>query len=246
MDVNNIKNPELEADIKNNIGIVYINLDKLDDALEYYEKAKVIRETQSIPNLKQIAYSYHNIGTVFQRQKKIDKAIEYHTKGLELRYQVYKGKKDSVLADSLTMLGNDYAAIVEENDGTNIENYKKAMDFMKQGLQIRTDILGPNHPATAWSYESMGRLDFSQKNYKNALISFKSCLNIRINSLGEQHAYTAEAYQWLGKTYFNLNELNQAKINLQKAYDIQGMVKKSAQQETKKYLDMVNKKIIDK
>ena len=70
MDVNNIKNPELEADIKNNIGIVYINLDKLDDALEYYEKAKVIRETQSIPNLKQIAYSYHNIGTVFQRQKK--------------------------------------------------------------------------------------------------------------------------------------------------------------------------------
>lgn len=246
MDVNNIKNPELEADIKNNIGIVYINLDKLDDALEYYEKAKVIRETQSIPNLKQIAYSYHNIGTVFQRQKKIDKAIEYHTKGLELRYQVYKGKKDSVLADSLTMLGNDYAAIVEENDGTNIENYKKAMDFMKQGLQIRTDILGPNHPATAWSYESMGRLDFSQKNYKNALNSFKSCLNIRINSLGEQHAYTAEAYQWLGETYFKLNELNQAKINLQKAYDIQGMVKKSAQQETKKYLDMVNKKIIDK
>ena len=113
-------------------------------------------------------------------------------------------------------------------------------------MQIRTDILGPNHPATAWSYESMGRLDFSQKNYKNALNSFKSCLNIRINSLGEQHAYTAEAYQWLGKTYFKLNELNQAKINLQKAYDIQGMVKKSAQQETKKYLDMVNKKIIDK
>lgn len=238
IDVNGVDNASLKADIFNNIGIVYINLDELDKALENYEKGRIIRENQQPVNKSQLAYSCHNIGTVYQRKHEMDKAIEWHTKALQYRQEVYDSL-DPVMADSYTMIGNDYTEL-SNIKGEN--HYETAYEYITKGLNIRKNTLGPDHPATAWSYESLGKNYFYQKKYSEAQDSFRQCLTIREKSLGSNHAYIGEALVWLGKASIECGELELASEYLQKAYDIQGVSKPSAQKETATIMKSLKKK----
>lgn len=237
MDVNGIDNPFLRADILNNIGIVYINLDDLDKAMENYKKACGIREDQKPQDKRQLAYSYHNIGTVYQRQCLFEEAIWWHTKALELRKEVYR-LDDPTIAESLTMLGNDYAEAAK-NDAP--EKYERAMAYIDEGRKIREDTLGPDHPAMAWSYESLGKVFFSQERWEDAQDCFRKCLRIREERLGLAHAYTGQALFWLGKTNKEMKRYDEAIECLERALDIQGRVKPSAQKKTKALLESVRK-----
>lgn len=232
MDVHNIDNPELHADILNNIGIVYINLDNLDKALENYKKGMEIRERQAVPDKRQLAYSYHNIGTVYQRQHRCEDALEWHKKGLELRREVYT-PDDPTIADSLTMLGNDHAVMAQ---GKTDEHYAEALKYIQEGLKIRENSLGPDHPATAWSYESLGKIYYQQEEYEKAKEAFRKCLSIRQSALGEQHAYTAQIMIWMGRTEGKLGDFPKARTYLQQACHIQEQVKPSALPQTKALL----------
>ena len=237
MDVNGVDNAALRADIFNNIGIVYINLDDLDKALENYEKAKNIREVQQPVDKKQLAYSYHNIGTVCQRQHKMQEAVEWHTKALELRNEVYV-QEDPVIADSLTMLGNDYTEISrlgKEN------KFALASDYITRGMKIRENALGPDHPATAWSHESLGINNYYQGNFQKACECFRKCLEIRKKRLEKNHAYTAEALVWLGKACMKCGKVESARDYLEKAYEIQGVSKPAAQKETARIIESICK-----
>ena len=246
IDVSGIDKPFLKADIFNNIGIVYINLDNLDKAMENYEKGRVIREelvrVDPQPEYKEaLAYSYHNIGTVYQRKHEMDKAFEWHKKALPYREEVYHPLNE-VMADSYTMIGNDYAEL-SYSKGEN--HYEEAYDFIIKGLNIRMNTHGPDHPATAWSYESLGKIYYYQKKYREAQDSFRKCLMIREKSLTSNHAYIGEALVWLGKASIECGELELASEYLQKAYDIQGGAKKwSAQKETAKIMKNLKKKKI--
>ena len=233
MDAHAIDNPELSADIFNNIGIVYINLGNLDKALENYKKGMIIREKQKVQNKQQLAYSYHNIGTVYQRQHRCKEAIEWHERGLNLRREVYT-PDDPIIADSLTMLGNDYAAM---NTDDMEQNYAKALDYIQKGLKIRENSLGPNHPATAWSYESLGKVYYQQKKYEQAEESFRKCMEIRCSSLGEKHAYTAQIMVWMGITEEKLDHLPEAQAYWEKAYKIQEQLRLSASTHTKELMN---------
>lgn len=235
MDVNGIDNPSLKADIFNNIGIVYINLDDLDKAMEYYKKACRIREEANPQDKRQLAYSYHNIGTVYQRKRMFEEAVEYHTKALDLRREVYR-KDDPTIAESLTMLGNDYAEAAKDNAP---EKYKIAMGYIDDGRKIRENSLGPDHPAMAWSYESLGKIFFYQESFEEAQACFRKCLRIREARLGMAHAYTAQALFWLGKIDKALERYDEAMECLEKALDIQGKVKPSAQKKTKALLEEI-------
>ena len=184
-------------------------------------------------NKQQLAYSYHNIGTVYQRQHRCKEAIEWHERGLNLRREVYT-PDDPIIADSLTMLGNDYAAM---NTDDMEQNYAKALDYIQKGLKIRENSLGPNHPATAWSYESLGKVYYQQKKYEQAEESFRKCMEIRCSSLGEKHAYTAQIMVWMGITEEKLDHLPEAQAYWEKAYKIQEQLRLSASTHTKELMN---------
>ena len=237
MDVNGIDNPALKADILNSIGIVYINLDDLDKAMENYKKACRLREEEAVPDKRQLAYSYHNIGTVCQRMLRFDEAVEWHTKALDVRKEVYRSD-DPAIAESLTMIGNDYAEAAKNNAP---EKYEIAIRYIKDGMKIREDSLGSEHPAMAWSYESLGKVFFYQERFAEAQDCFQKCLRIREAKLGRDHAYTAQALVWLAKADKALQRYDEASDCLKKALAIQETVKPSAQKETKELLRHIEK-----
>ena len=121
--------------------------------------------------------------------------------------------------------------------GREDEHYVKALKYVQEGLKIRENSLGPDHPATAWSYESLGKIYYQQEAYAQAKEAFLRCLSIRRNSLGKRHAYTAQVMIWLGKTESKLGNLSEAREYLTKACTIQEQVKPSAVPQTRALLD---------
>lgn len=65
-----------------NIGIIYMQLNKYDMALEHFEKALQINKR--INNPVGAAEAYGNIANVYSKQKNIPKALEYCTRSLKL------------------------------------------------------------------------------------------------------------------------------------------------------------------
>lgn len=240
LDVHQIDNPMLEANIYNDMGVIYINLDILDKALENYQKARKIRESISdLDNKAQIAYTYHNIGTVYQRQKKYDEAIEWHTKALNIRKEIYP-ENEPIIAASLTMLGNDYTEAAYNNSEKYC--YETAWDFFEKGLKIREETLGENHPDTAWSHQSIGKWYFYQGKYEEALEHYQKCYSIRKIFLQENHAYIAEILYAIGQVYYALKDFQNAKMCLEHAGDIHKELHKTrAYEKTKQLLEKLEK-----
>lgn len=218
-----IRNDALLADILNNLGIVYLNMGNLDEALKNYEAGMDLREKMEPRDKKQLAYSYHNIGTVYQKKDKFDEAIKWHTKAQELREEIYT-EKDPTYAESLTMLGNDYAGLASEKKKAGGRGWKadeeRAREYIEEGLKIRENALGSEHPAVAWSYHSLGMLAYQFGHFDEAAAHFRECLEIRRNSLGKDHSYTAEALYWLGLTERELQQIPEADGHLEEAYEI--------------------------
>ena len=200
---------KLRADILNNIGIVYINLHQYEASLDYYERALALREElcaaapENRQYLRDLAYSYHNIGTVYQKKGDAEAALRWHTNALHRREEIYP-KNDPVIADSTSMIGNDYIRMAKSEG--NPELYNTAMEYLQKSLRIRQEILGPRHPAVAWSYFSMGQMYAEQGNEENALAYYEKCLDIRKERLGMQHSYTADVIEAMGQTYARLGD----------------------------------------
>ncbi len=243
-----IQDVRLEANIWNNMGILYLNIGELDKALDYYEKARELRERmpESDKQKKDLAYSFHNIATVYQMKKKYSEAFQWRKKAFDIREDVYSGD-DPILADSLTMMGNDIVWEFMDQNEKRLQKEKAdkindAKNYIYRGLDIRRNTLGEEHPATAWSYQSLGTLFFYLKDYENALINFNNCLSIRKKRLNEKHSYTAKALYWIGSTYFEMKEMEKAAASLNEAYLIQKEKNYvNDMKKTKAKLDLINR-----
>ena len=220
---------KLRADILNNIGVVYINLHKYAESLDYYEQGLALREKmcaeqpENLQYLRDLAYSYHNIGTVYQKKGNAKEALRWHTEAMERRKQIYP-KDDPVIADSTSMIGNDYTRMAKSED--NPELYRTAMEYLQKSLQIRQVILGPRHPSVAWSYFSMGQLYAAQGDDEKALTYYEKCLDIRKERLGIQHSYTREVIEEMGQTYERMGKNAETAAYRTQAAEIRAKQKK--------------------
>lgn len=169
----------------NDMGILYLNINEYDNALEYYRKGLDIRNELTEKNYKELAYSYHNIGTAYQKKKEFDKAKEYHYKGLQIRLKNAKLPDDhpDVMA-SMTQLGNDCIGSREFED---------ARRYINDALQIRLRHFEEDHPDIAWSYYSLAQLHKAEGDIESAKNYLRKCIDIRVKVLGKGHKYTLNA-----------------------------------------------------
>ena len=218
----------LRADILNNIGIVYINLHKYTESLNYYEQGLALREKmcaeqpENLQYLRDLAYSYHNIGTVYQKKGDAEAALRWHTNALHRREEIYP-KNDPVIADSTNMIGNDYT-LMATTEGRP-ELYRTAMEYLQKSLQIRQVILGPRHPSVAWSYFSMGQLYAAQGDDEKALTYYEKCLDIRKERLGIRHSYTREVIEEIAQTHERMGKNVEAAADRTQTAEIQAKQK---------------------
>jgi len=80
---NEEKDPGFMGKIMNNIGAVFMNQLKYDDALHYYREAIVWKMKSD--NKKDVASTYNNMGSIFMSRNQYDSAMYYFNRSLEIR-----------------------------------------------------------------------------------------------------------------------------------------------------------------
>lgn len=82
---NEESDPGMMGKIMNNIGAVYMNQNKYDDALRFYRQAITYKEKAG--NKKDLASTYNNIGSIYMSENNYDSALYYFNISLDLRTQ---------------------------------------------------------------------------------------------------------------------------------------------------------------
>jgi len=105
-----------------NIGNIYHNLGKPDEALEYYQQALEINK--KLRYEQGIAHNLSNIGTVYNDLGKHDEALKFQEEALEINQKI---EDEPGIADSLNNIGVVY------NDSGKTE---EALKFYQEALEI--------------------------------------------------------------------------------------------------------------
>lgn len=133
----------------NNLGIVYINIDNLPMALDYFQKALAIAQKSKQP--KEVFPILVNIAELLTVENKLDEALQYNTRALSIS----KEEQDSLgTAIILFNIGDIY-----RRKG----NFDKALINLDHSLEISRKL--NDKEGIAYSYNSIAELYVARGNY---------------------------------------------------------------------------------
>ncbi|CAF1083803.1 unnamed protein product [Adineta steineri] len=99
-------------------------------------------------------------------------------------------------------------------------DYKKAIWYYEQRLEIHQKTLSSNHPLLAISYNNIGSVYYKIREYSKALSSHEKALEIRQKTLPSNHPDLACSYNNIGLVYKRMREYSKALSSLEKALEI--------------------------
>lgn len=178
--------------ILKNIGILYVQWKKFDEAFNYYDKAeKLALETG---NEELLADCQNNKGTIYEQREQYDQALAAYESALShyiaakiqgkiamaysnmaIVYKLQKKYNESVnynlkAIDILEKIQNKWSMAATYNNIGNlygeIGNYKQAIDYCNKSLSIAKEIEAEE--IIGMAYESMANAAASAGDYKNA------------------------------------------------------------------------------
>ena len=183
--------PELEAHIKNKIGLSYINLKNYIKSREYLNESIHISEEKKLKEPLALAESL--VGTTYEKQGNYLKALEHQNKSLEL----YTEAKDR--------LG---IAIVNENIGSvyeDLEQFEKALKFFTISNTVFSEL---NHKARINVVNNLADVYRKTGDYDNAMVFTNRAL--KLAELYEDHHQIESAHKDLARLYALMGEFKQA------------------------------------
>jgi serine phosphatase RsbU (regulator of sigma subunit) len=174
------------------IGNVYDNRGDNASALEYYNKALLIRKT--IGDVYGQASALNNIGNVYDGQDNYSRALEYYLQGLAVAE--HSGDKGH-MAMLYGNIGNVYSLTRE---------YDKALVFFSKGIHLQDsvqDLIG-----VATSYINIASIYYEQKDYDKCIESYLRSLNMA-EKLGNKKIIVSATNE-IGNAYYNKGDLKNA------------------------------------
>mgnify|MGYP000193241039 CR=1 FL=1 len=186
-------------------GEILAHLNNYPEALDYFERAKKIREDKLGKDHSNTAASYHIIGSVLEKMHRYGEALNYCEKGLQIR------KKK--LGEDHPDTASSYAIIAEIL--YKLKRPSEALIYCEKTVSITEKKLNNEHPKIARTYHIMAEI---LGNCKEAL---GFCIKALESSkkLGEE-GRTAAIYNTMGVIFMNLNEDSQALEVFKKAKEI--------------------------
>jgi tetratricopeptide (TPR) repeat protein len=137
------------AALYNNIGIIYLDQNELNKALECYTKALAINT--EIHNPEWAAKNYANIGIIYMNMRDFNKARDYTLKSLKITKEL--GLEASI-GHTLHALGDIY--VYKKEYPLALDYFLKALDIFKKQSFKR---------GVASCYSNIGSVYLDQKNY---------------------------------------------------------------------------------
>ena len=198
------------ARFAHNVGSLLDSVGDYPKALEFYNKALVIKKATDGENHISLAATYTNMGNVYQSQGDYPKALEFYSKALAITKATH-GENHISLADTYNNMGEVYRI---QGD------YPKALEFYSKALVIKKATHGEKHISLASTYTNVGIVYQSQGDYPKALEFYSKALAIQKATHGENHISIAVTYGNMGGLFEKQGEFDKAIQYAQQTLDL--------------------------
>lgn len=188
--------------VYNNFGNLYSGWEKMDIAIEYYNKS--IEYGLRYGNRRAVAVTYSNLGGTYIQQGNLVLATSYLLKGLGIREEL---KDERGIANVSTNLAVLFKELKKYDDAI---LYGKSAAFYYKKLGLAVD--------EAKVYVNLGLVANRKKNYPEAEKYFDDALKIFKDQ--RYNKGIAAVYQNRGNTLKNSGKIEEAKLNYTASYDL--------------------------
>jgi len=184
-----------------NLGGLYLNMNKLQDAMRCYETAdELIRDIYGDKENPLQSSCYAGMASCFKETDDFNMAIDYYKKSLDVNKALY-GEEHPQVATNLNSIGSFY---------NEIGKYEEAQTFLFQALAINTMVYGKHHPSIATDYNNIGFSYCQLGNYDEALKYYQRALAIDKDYYGLHHVDVAIRMANIGAIYGDLKDYPKA------------------------------------
>ncbi|QNI33967.1 serine/threonine protein kinase [Alloacidobacterium dinghuense] len=195
-----LKQPEIEAAIRDTIGQTYMDLGLYPEARTQFERAldlqrRVLgsKDPETLKTLNRIGYSAFLQGKYPEAEMLLRQTIEVQRRVLGT------GHRDTL--SSLDALADVY---------WRQSKYPEAEALYSEVLSIQHRLLGPEHPDTLESMHDIAIVYFEQGKYPQAMELENQTLEIRRRVLGSDHPQTLASMDNLASVYYAQGKYSQA------------------------------------
>lgn len=218
-------NPNLGYALSN-IGLIYVELDKPQKALPYFERAKAMHKKSGF--LEGLASSNQEIGKIYHQLNDYEKAIDYYNQALAY----YNESGNSfMLAQNYVLLGETFLELKQADEA--ITNFQNA-------LLLNSD--GKNSIVLAQNYVLLGKAYLAKKDYTKSIYFSRKAINAGqgaqdIDARMNAQWMLSEAYSKAGKSdsaYAALSHYVVLKDSLTSLRNIENIQKLETQYQTEK------------
>lgn len=237
-----IKNYRLILSSLNDVGVCYIELNKMDSAVIFFEQA--ISVAKQMNDTIKIARITANIGNVYLHKNDRVKAVEYYfqaarlwetaadKKGLAALYSnicsllndqkeynkaLEYGNKAVALAKKT---GDDYSTVYSllnvSNTYSEMGNPEKQYTLLQEALPLAKK--GEDIEQIATIYNNIGDYYYEKKQYQSSLNNYLECNNYVLQMGNKYHLCTS--FSMLAQVYYKLNENDKALQYILKAENL--------------------------
>jgi signal transduction histidine kinase len=199
------ENP-LHANIFHNMGIVYKNLGRYEEALNFYIKSLEIKKRAG-DRLGE-AYSLNNIGIVYKSIDNLEQALDYLLKSLSIKEEL--GDEKSIY-NTLSNIGVVYLKL---------SDYRSARDFIFKGLHLMRKF--NDRHAEANALNNLGMTYKEEGDYEKALKYYHKSLEID-RQIGDRHS-ESNAVNNIGLLYIFEGKYDEAVEAFLNAYELSAAI----------------------
>jgi len=184
----------IEASALENLGVVYMRLNKLDSAKRYFSAS--INKRRKIGDKRGIAQSYNTMGMFYQNQDSLPEALENFYISLKNFEEIDNKEGISLVRNFLSQI-----YLAQGNDSEALKNVQIASDIKREG--------GDYSGAANLKWQ-MGNIEFNRQNYEIALKYFLEVFQM-INESGTYYVNLGDVYMQIGDVYQKLGDVKFSK-----------------------------------
>ncbi|CAJ2505652.1 Uu.00g130460.m01.CDS01 [Anthostomella pinea] len=190
-----------------NLGLLYSDQGKLNEAEEMYQRALQGKEKLLGPNHISTLDTVNNLGNLYSDQDRLKEAEEMYQRALK-GYKKALGPNHTSTLDTVNNLGNLYSDQGE---------LKEAEKMYHRALQEKEQALGPDHTLTLDTVHNLANLYSDQGKLKKAEEMYQRALEGKEKALGPDHTSTLDTVHNLANLYSDQDKLKEAEEMYQRA-----------------------------
>ncbi|MDB4590674.1 tetratricopeptide repeat protein [Flavobacteriaceae bacterium] len=184
----------------NNISLLYSKKGDLHSAINFGEKALLIRIKEFGFNSSKTSTSFNNLSRYYYELENYKKSLNYVKNAIKIRKKLF-GPLSLKLASSYILLSLIY---------TEIKQYKDAINYESKALKIRLKKLGSDSLKTGLCYYNLGYLYHQRGDIKKAIRNYKKALKIEVCNLGIENSETGDTFFAVANLFLDNKEYKKA------------------------------------